>query len=214
MEQIKIAIPNKGRLKNKSIDILTKTNSYKIFENTDKNLSFESSNNKIIVFLVRAQDIPFLIASETVDLGITGFDIVKEFSFLNIQQLGFLNFGHCRMVVAADEFGKINSIDDLQDEMSVCTSFANITENFIKTTGLNLKIVKLSGAIESAIKLGLADFIIDITSSGKTLKANNLKIVNELFKSEAVLISRKNLNKDKKTRVFDIRDKILNTLKS
>ena len=105
--------------------------------------------------------------------------------------------GQTKLVIAAPEESNINCIDDIRDDMKVATEFPVLTEKYLKSKGLNLKIVKLSGSTEAAPFIGIADLITDLTSTGTTLKMNHLQIIDTILESTIMLIANKNSLKQK-----------------
>lgn len=185
---LKIAIPNKGRLSEKIYSLLN-----------DAGLNFETKDERTLavctkdknyqIIFVRTQDIPKFVEDKVADIGFTGWDIVVEGGF-DVEKIKDLDFGACEMVVA------IKEEDDfvLKPEIRVATSFPNIAKKYFDSKGVNAKIIEVSGATEITPRLGLSDVVVDITSSGATLKSNKLKIVDKILRSTAVIVSRKNLD--------------------
>ena len=109
-----------------------------------------------------------------------------------------LKFGQTKLVIAAPEESDINSVNDISNDLKVATEFPVLTEKYLKENDLNLKIVKLSGSTEAAPFIGLADLIVDLTSTGETLKMNHLKIIDTILESTIVLIANNESMKNKK----------------
>ncbi|MBQ2645565.1 ATP phosphoribosyltransferase, partial [bacterium] len=196
MEILKLAVPNKGRLSERIYSLLNSaglnfpTKGERVLQVTTKD------GNYSVIFL-RTQDIPSFVEKGVADVGFTGFDIVTE-SETDIDKILDLDFGNCEMVVAVREEDSYQSIEELPEKFKVATSFPNITKKFFEGIGKKAEITEVSGATEITPRLGLADVVVDITSSGATLKSNKLKIIGSILKSSAVVIARKNLSQELK----------------
>ena len=171
---IKIAMPNKGRLYQKTIELLERAG-IKVPENGRK-LYVRTNIEELSVIFARAQDIPWYVASEAADVGITGEDMIRE-SGAEVEKLLKLNFGSCTIALAS-ESGKRNRI---------ATKLPNIARKLFPDS----TIISMGGSCEVAPKLGIADAIVDQVSSGDTLTANNLRIDQVLFESFVYLIGNK-----------------------
>lgn len=194
--ELKIAIPNKGRLSEKIYELLSDAGL--IFPSkSERTLQVTTKDGKYSLIFVRTQDIPKFVEDEVADVGFTGFDIVTE-TKANVDKIMDLDFGQCDMVVAVKEEDEYNSAADLPLEIKVATSFPNIAKDYFNQLGKNAKIIEVSGATEITPRLGLSNVVVDITSSGSTLKSNKLKIIDKILSSSAVVISRKTLSAEQK----------------
>jgi ATP phosphoribosyltransferase len=137
------------------------------------------------VLLVRAADIPEYVQDGVVDCGITGLDLVRERGAV-VRELLPLGFGSCRLEAAVPEEAEIESLEDLEGA-SVATVYPNLTKSLLPA---GVTLVDVSGSVEIAPRLGLADAIVDLVSSGSTLRTNGLRSLGVLFESEAVLVAR------------------------
>jgi ATP phosphoribosyltransferase len=137
------------------------------------------------VLLVRAADIPEYVQDGVVDCGITGLDLVRERGAV-VRELLPLGFGSCRLEAAVPEEAGIQSLEDLEGA-SVATVYPNLTKSLLPA---GVTLVDVSGSVEIAPRLGLADAIVDLVSSGSTLRTNGLRSLGVLFESEAVLVAR------------------------
>lgn len=187
---LKIAIPNKGRLSEETLELFQRAG-LTISKNSRQLYATTHDGNYTIIF-VRTQDIPNFVADGVCDLGVTGQDVVAECD-VNVDEILEIHFGKCDMVVAAMEESPINRANELKDGVKVATSFPRITKKYFEKLNKSVHITEVSGATEITPKLGLADVIVDITSSGSTLRNNNLKIIGEIMKSQAVIIGRPGL---------------------
>jgi ATP phosphoribosyltransferase len=140
------------------------------------------------------------VADGVCDLGITGQDVVAECG-VDVEEILPLGFGFCRMVIATKEESPLNKAEELPDNIKIATSFPEIAKKYFDSIGKKVQIIVVNGATEITPRLGLADVIVDITSSGSTLKSNNLKIIGEILTSQAVIIARPGISDQNKTRV-------------
>ena len=208
MEMLKIAIPNKGRLSEKIYDLLNCAGL--VFPSKDeRTLQVITKDKKYSIIFVRTQDIPMFVENGIADIGFTGFDILTELKS-NVDKIMDLDVGYCEMVVAVKEEDSYKTSMDLPQNLKIATSFPNIAREYFEKLGKNPKIIEVSGATEITPRLGLSDVVVDITSSGSTLKSNKLRIIDKILESTAIVISNKNLSEEKqeKTQV------ILRALKS
>lgn len=195
---LKIAVPNKGRLSEDVTDLLERAG-LSISKNDRTLYATTRDGNYTLVFL-RTQDIPDFVNSGVTDLGITGQDIIEERD-LPLDDIIELNFGHCKMVVAVKEESSVNKVEDIPDGTRIATSFPEITKKYFKKLGKKIHVKEVSGAVEVIPRLGLADIIVDITSSGSTLKNNKLKIVGEILQSKAAVIGSPGIKEEKKDQI-------------
>lgn len=196
MEQLRIAIPNKGRLSEKIYELLSSAG-LSFPSKSERTLQVMTKDGKYSLIFVRTQDIPKFVEDEVADIGFTGLDIVTE-TKANVDKIMDLDFGQCDMVVAVKEEDEINSASELPSEIKVATSFPNIAKEYFKKLGKNAKIIEVSGATEITPRLGLSNVVVDITSSGTTLKSNKLKVIDTILSSSAVIIARKGLSNNLK----------------
>lgn len=198
MEQLRIAIPNKGRLSEKIYELLSAAG-LSFPSKSERTLQVTTKNGKYSLIFVRTQDIPKFVDDEVADIGFTGLDVVVE-SQADVDKIMDLDFGQCDMVVAVKEEDMFNSAADLPSEIKVATSFPNIATEYFKKLGKKAKIIEVSGATEITPRLGLSNVVVDITSSGATLKSNKLKIIDTILSSSAVIIARKGLSDNLKNK--------------
>lgn len=208
MEILKLAVPNKGRLSEKIYSLLNNAG-LNFPTKGERALQVTTKDGCYSVIFLRTQDIPSFVEQGVADIGFTGFDIVTELNS-NVDKLMDLDFGHCEMVVAVKDEDNYNCAKDLPEKIRVATSFPNIAKKFFESIGKTAEITEVSGATEITPRLGLSDVVVDITSSGATLKSNKLKIIDKILKSSAVIISRKNLSQELKEKT----DILLTALKS
>ncbi len=183
---LRVALPNKGRL-SEDIKVLFDDAGLPIRGRSERSLTARVGDYEAL--FVRAQDIPEFVADGAADVGITGWDLVTE-SGRPLTQLMDLEFGRCRLVVAATDDSKLTSLSQLKQGTRVATCFPSITRNFFEKKGLAVQIVPVSGAAEIAPHLGIADVVVDLTSTGSTLKVNGLRELETVLESSARLIAR------------------------
>jgi ATP phosphoribosyltransferase len=187
---IRIAIPNKGRLADSARELLELAGLE--FETRGERALQASLGGDFVALFVRARDIPEFVADGAADMGITGRDLVVE-SGRAVEVLLDLGFGRCRVVVAARDDSGIASLADVPDEARVATVFPNLTTRFFAAAGRHVTVVPVSGAAEIAPHLGVADIIVDLVSTGSTLKTNGLVEIEKVLDSSALLIAREGL---------------------
>jgi ATP phosphoribosyltransferase len=183
--KIRICVPNKGRLKEPTFKLLQKIG-IEVFEDK-RNYVCPTSDERFEVVLARAFDVPIYVQYGVIDLGITGKDILFERN-ADVHQLLNLGFGKCKLVVAVPNSSSIKSIEDIENYTRITTEFPNISNRFFKSNGKSVEILEVRGATELAPKLGLGDIIVDITSTGTTLRKNNLRIIDTILSSECTLV--------------------------
>jgi ATP phosphoribosyltransferase len=151
----------------------------------DRALAFPCRNAPVDVLLVRADDIPEYVQDGVVDCGITGLDLVRERA-ARVEELLPLGYGGCRLDAAVPEEAPYERIEDLEGA-TVATVFPRLARELMPVP---VELVEITGSVEVAPRLGLADGIVDLVSSGNTLRTNGLRSLATLFESEAVLIGR------------------------
>ena len=193
MNTLKIAIQKSGRLNEDSLKILKDCGIS--VDNGNDQLKASATNFPLEVLFLRNSDIPQYLLDGVVDIAIVGDNILVEKGG-NIKIVEKLGFSKCRVSVAVPKTFEFNSLDDLK-KLRIATSYPNTTLNFFKQNNVKVELHEISGSVEIAPNIGLADAIVDIVSSGSTLFKNNLKEVAVIMKSEAVLAASPNLSKEK-----------------
>ncbi len=182
---IKIALPNKGTLSEDAMRLVTEAG-YKCRRNSSE-LIIQDLANEVDFYFLRPRDIAIYIGNGFLDLGITGRDLVLD-SEAKVTELLPLNFGHSSFFYAVPKGSNLTPGDF--STKRIATSYPRLVEHDLKERGIQAQIVKLDGAVEISIKLGVADAIADVVQSGKTLEeAGLMKIGKPLLKSEAILIA-------------------------
>jgi ATP phosphoribosyltransferase len=154
----------------------------------ERALAFPCRNAPVDVLLVRAADVPEYVRDAVVDCGITGADLVRERG-VEVDELLRLRFGACTLEAAVPEEAAARSLEEL-DGLRVATVFPRLAREQLAPLGLDVELVEVTGSVEVAPRLGLADAIVDLVSSGNTLRTNGLRSLGALFRSEAVLVGR------------------------
>ncbi len=199
MEELKIAIPNKGRLSEKIYELLNAAG-LNFETKSERCLNIKTQDGKCSLIFVRTQDIPKFLDAKVAHIGFTGLDVVKE-EGIELDVIKRFDFGYCDMVVAIKEDEKITRVEELPNTINVATSFPNIAREYFKQKGKVAKIIEVTGAVEITPNLGLSDVIVDITSSGATLKQNRLKIIDKIMDSSCVIVQRKDLTDEIKKQI-------------
>lgn len=195
---LRVAVPNKGALSETASDILSEAG-YR--RRTDsKDLTVLDNNNDVEFFFLRPKDIAIYVGSGRLDLGITGRDLARDSGAEVSEQLA-MGFGSSTFRYAAPG-GREWSVDDLAGKR-IATSYANLVRDDLDARGIEAEIIRLDGAVEISIQLGVADAIADVVGSGRTLRQHGLVAFGEsLCDSEAVLISRREGELTKAERQF------------
>lgn len=183
---LRIALPNKGRLSQDARELFT-----------DAGLEIRAAGPRALTaslggefqaLFVRAQDIPEFVADGAADAGVTGFDLIQE-SGRTLHELADLQFGRCRLAVAAKDDSGVRTLDDITSGMRVATVFPRITRQFFAARDTAVEVVPVSGAAEIAPHIGIADIIVDLVSTGSTLRVNGLREVATVLESTSRLIA-------------------------
>ena len=198
-KKIIIAIP-KGRILKELQPILKRVNI--VPENSfngknNRKLMFKTSDKDIIIIIVRSFDVANFVAFGGAHLGIVGSDVIKEFSFDEIYAPVNLGIGKCRMSVAQPETLAARDNPQSWSHVRVATKYPKITKNYFAERGVQAECLKLNGSLEIAPKLGLTKRIVDLVSSGKTLKENGLSEIEKIMDISSFLIVNKNTAKSK-----------------
>ena len=183
MSTLKIAIQKSGRLNEESIQILKDCGI--AINNGNDQLKAEASNFSLEVLYLRNSDIPQYLIDGVVDTAIVGDNLLIE-KGKNIQVIEKLGFSKCKVSIAVPKSFEYNTIQDLEG-LRIATSYPNTVNDYFSSKGVQVELHQISGSVEIAPNIGLSDAIVDIVSSGSTLFKNNLKEVEVIFKSEAVL---------------------------
>jgi ATP phosphoribosyltransferase len=183
---LRIALPNKGSLSQSASEMLREAG-YR--QRTDsKQLTVLDTENGVEFFYLRPRDIALYVGEGTLDVGITGRDLLLD-SGSKAEEVRTLGFGRSRFRFAARP-GTLGSLDDLAGKR-IATSYVGVVRRHLEERGVQAEVVRLDGAVETSIQLGVADVIADVVETGSTLKAAGLEVVGDvILESEAVLIAR------------------------
>jgi ATP phosphoribosyltransferase len=183
---LRVAIPNKGSLSASASGILQEAG-YK--QRTDpKQLTLVDEDNGVEFFYLRPRDIALYVGEGTLDIGITGRDLLLD-SGAKAEEVLELGFGRSRFRFAARP-GTIGVVDDLAGKR-IATSYAGVVRRYLEERGIEATVTRLDGAVETSVQLGVADVIADVVETGSTLRSAGLEVVGEpILESEAVLITR------------------------
>lgn len=209
---LKLAIPNKGRLNERAIELLTKAG-IDLGPAWGRSLNIKIQDLDLEVIFVRAQDIPVFIDSGAVDFGITGQDVAAE-TGTDLLLVQNLRFGHCRFSVIVPEDSSYRCVRDLPDGVRVATTFTDVTRRYFEEIGIRAQVVEVQGAAEIMPYLGVSDIITDLVETGGTLRTNHLREIGTIMESDACLFSSKEAmdNPDKKAKIEEISDAIKSVL--
>ena len=179
---------------------------YEMFENAgfecpsikekNRKLIFENEEKGVRYFWVKPSDVAIYVERGAADIGVAGKDILLE-NEPDVYELFDLDIGKCNMAVASTKGFR----DNTQKTLRVATKFSNIAKRYYSSIGRDIDIIHLNGSIEIAPILGLSDVIVDIVETGKTLKENNLEVINTIFPISARLIANKSSYKFKDKRI-------------
>ena len=206
MSTLKIAVQKSGRLNDESMKLLKDVGIS--IDNGKDQLKAVSRNFPVEVFYLRNGDIPQYLKDGVVDVAIIGENVLYE-KGEGITIAEKLGFSKCRVSLAIPKSSKYNSIENLEGK-EIATSYPNTVKKYLSDKKINAGIHVINGSVEIAPNIGLADAIVDIVSSGSTLFKNNLKEVEVILKSEAVLAVSPKINNEQK----EILNKIQFRLKS
>jgi ATP phosphoribosyltransferase len=184
-ERLRLAVPNKGRLVEPTMALLHDAGL--VFEEHDRSLVARVQNHPLDILFVRTGDVVEFVGDGVADVGITGIDILRE-TGAELPILAELGYGRCRLAAAVPSDSTYEAIGDLGGTR-VATSHPGITRRFFATQAIEVDVVSLSGAVEVAPRLGLADAIVDLVSTGSTLAMNGLRAIGDILASEAILIA-------------------------
>ena len=184
---LKIAIQKDGRLTTETLDFLRKAGFE--FESSKQKLFSICRNFPIEIIYVRYDDIPKYVSSGTVDLGIIGQNFLNE-EQPEVKKLLNLRYGFCSLAVAVPKESTITTLSDLCNA-TIASSYPNSTKAFFKQKNIPVNVITINGSVEIIPALGVADAIADLVSTGSTLALNDLRILETIYESEAILIANK-----------------------
>jgi ATP phosphoribosyltransferase len=187
---LSVALPNKGALAEDATAIFREAG-YRL-RNDARELSFFDSQNDVEFFYLRPRDIATYVSASQIDIGVTGRDLLIDSAKGAIERLA-LDFGHSEFRLAASA-SALNNGDVSENKLQgkrIATAYPGLVRDFLSDKGISAEIVALDGAVEGAIKLGVADLIVDVVATGNTIKQAGLKIFGPtILASEAILVTR------------------------
>ena len=210
MSKLIIAIP-RGRIIKELKPILKKTSfapENAMFDDKSRKLTFLSKNKDINFIKVRAFDACTFVAFGAAQIGIAGEDVIKEFNYSEIYAPLELNLGHCRLSVAALKSLLKKEDPETWSNIRVATKYPNISKEYFASKGIQVESIKLNGSMELAPSLNMCRRIVDLVSTGATLKANGLKEIDEIMKVQSKLIINRSAQKTKTDKIKKIVEEI------
>jgi len=198
--KLKLAIQKNGRLTEETVSFLRSSGLE--FESYQQRLFSTCRNFPLEIVYVRDDVISDYVESGAVDLGVVGQNLINEIR-PNVKKLLNLRYGFCSLSLAVPKESTIKSVKELENK-TIATSYPSSTEYFFKKQNIKVNIIKIKGSVEITPILGIASAIVDLVSTGSTLALNDLRIIEKLYDSEAVLLANPlSLKNEKKTKIID-----------
>lgn len=199
--EIRLAVPNKGRIAEPVYELMAQSG-LPLLDRAERRLVSRTPDPSVEVLFARPVDIPEYVADGAADLGITGRDMVAERE-ADVDELLDLKIGEASLVLAVPENSVVTEIDELRGAR-VATEFPVITRNFFGERGIPVTVVTVGGACEITPHLGVADAILDISSSGETLRSNRLRIIGSVLSTSTVLIANRRAKEENAGKIEEI----------
>ncbi|MCX6316801.1 MAG: ATP phosphoribosyltransferase [Bacteroidetes bacterium] len=190
---LKIAVQKSGRLYDGSMKLLKECGIG--VSNGNNQLKVTATNFPVEIYFLRDDDIPEYVQDAVADIGIVGENVALE-AGKEVNRIEQLGFGKCRLSLAVPKNGNLQQVQDLEGK-KIATSYPNLLSSFLRSVSVNASIHEISGSVEIAPRIGLADAICDLVSSGSTLFTNELVELQTILQSEAILISNQQLSPGK-----------------
>ena len=184
-----------------------------MFDDKSRKLTFLSKNKNVNFIKVRAFDACTFVAFGAAQIGIAGEDVIKEFDYSEIYAPVELNIGHCRLSVAALKTLLKKEDPETWSNIRVATKYPNISKEYFANKGIQVEAIKLNGSMELAPSLNMCRRIVDLVSTGATLKANGLKEIDEIMKVQSKLIINRSAFKTNNNKIQMIMDEITSLVK-
>lgn len=184
-ERLRLAVPNKGRMVEPTLHLLHDAGL--VFEEHDRSLVARVSNFALDILFVRTNDVIEFVGDGVADFGVTGIDLLAE-TGAELPRVRNLGYGQCRLAAAVPSDSPATTIGDLAG-LLVATAHPNTTRRFFAKQQIEVEVIPISGAVEVAPRLGLAEAIVDLVSTGSTLVMNGLRQVGDVLASEAILVA-------------------------
>jgi ATP phosphoribosyltransferase len=198
---VRLAIPNKGRIANPVREIVEKGGLH-LQDADDRRLVSKTLDPQVEVLFARSIDIPAYVESGAADLGITGRDMVAE-KGSRVEELLDLKIGNARLVVAVPEESPWTAVTDLS-EARVATEFPSLAQAFFHRHEVPVRLVPVGGACEATPELGIADAIVDLVSSGTTLRTHHLRILATVLETSTVVIANPDSLREREEKIAEI----------
>ena len=201
-ENIIMAVP-KGRILDELVPLMKKAKiipEKAFFDKKDRRLLFSSNIPWLKIIRVRSFDVATFVAFGGADIGVAGFDVIKEFNYPELYMPIDLKIGSCHLSIAEPKI--YNKNDNIQ--LKIATKYPNITNNYFADKGINVNCIKMNGAMEITPKLEMADKIVDLVSSGKTLIANDLVEIENILEVTSHLVINRTAFKTRSKNIRDI----------
>ncbi len=192
-ERLRLAVPNKGRLVEPTLNLLHDAGL--VFEEHDRSLVARVQNFDLDILFVRTNDVMEFVGDGVADLGITGIDLLTE-TGAELPRIRSLGYGRCRLAAAVPSDTPYQAVEEL-DGLRVATAHPNTARRFFAERDINVDVIPISGAVEVAPRLGLAEAIVDLVSTGSTLVMNGLRPIGDVLASEAVLVANPNSHRQR-----------------
>jgi ATP phosphoribosyltransferase len=199
--KVRLAIPNKGRIATPIMDLMERSGLH-LNDTGERRLLADTLDPHVEILFARPVDIPEYVANGAADLGITGHDMVVERES-DVEELLDLQFGTAKLVLAVMEDSPVRQAEQLAGA-KIATEFPTITRQYFRKRGLTVTVVPVGGACEVTPHLGIADAIVDLTSSGNTLRQNHLRIVDVVLPTSTVLIANREARICKSEKIEEI----------
>lgn len=192
-DRLRLAVPNKGRLVEPTLALLHDAGL--VFEEHDRSLVALVENFDLDILFVRTSDVIEFVGDGVADVGITGVDLLSE-SGAELPIVRSLGYGRCRLAAAVPADTPYQVVDDLAG-LRVATAHPNTARRFFEERRVPVEVVPISGAVEVAPRLGLAEAIVDLVSTGSTLAMNGLRAIGDVLESEALLVANPSAQRDR-----------------
>lgn len=199
---VRLALPNKGRIAAPVMELVEKSGLHLPETGGERRLILQTLDPHVEILFARPADIPEYVATGAADLGITGRDMVIERGS-DVKDLLDLQSGRAKLVCAVLEDADIHSVRELEGA-KVATEFPAITRDFFKKQGISVNVILVGGACEATPHLGIADAIVDLSSSGTTLRTNRLRVLADVLETSTHLIANRESLRTKKEKIDEI----------
>jgi ATP phosphoribosyltransferase len=192
-DRLRLAVPNKGRLVEPTLRLLHDAGL--VFDEHDRSLVARVQNFDLDILFVRTNDVIEFVGDGVADLGITGVDLLTE-TGAELPRIRDLGYGRCRLAAAVPNDTSYQAVEDLAG-LRVATAHPNTTRRFFEGKAIPVDVIPISGAVEVAPRLGLAEAIVDLVSTGSTMVMNGLRPIGDVLSSEAVLVANPGAHRDR-----------------